>query len=137
VKKNSNGGGTAMAISKVIIHNYKYFHGKYSIDFQDGVNVLVGDNETGKSTILEAINLALSGILNGKYLRNELCQYLFNQQSVLEYTASLSQEDKLPPPSICIEVFFANDHPLFEGNGNSVRTKASGVSLKIEFDPEY
>jgi putative ATP-dependent endonuclease of the OLD family len=126
-----------MAISKVIIHNYKYFHGKYSIDFQDGVNVLVGDNETGKSTILEAINLALSGILNGKYLRNELCQYLFNQQSVLEYTASLSQEDKLPPPSICIEVFFANDHPLFEGNGNSVRTKASGVSLKIEFDPEY
>lgn len=126
-----------MTITKVIIENYKYFHGKFSIDFHDGVNVLVGDNETGKSTILEAINLALSGILNGRYLRNELCQYLFNQQSVQEYTDSLSQEDKLPPPSICIEVFFANDYPLFEGNGNSERTKACGVVLKVEFDPEY
>ena len=126
-----------MSIAKVIIQNYKYFHGKFSIDFQDGVNVLVGDNETGKSTILEAINLALSGILNGRYLRNELCQYLFNQQSVLEYIVSLSQKETLPPPSICIEVFFANDYPLFEGNGNSERIKACGVALKIEFDPEY
>jgi len=126
-----------MTIAKVIIQNYKYFQGKFRIDFRDGVNVLVGDNETGKSTILEAINLALSGILNGRYLRNELCQYLFNKQSVAEYIARLSEEDKLPPPSICIEVFFANDHPLFEGNGNSERTKACGVALKVEFDPEY
>ncbi len=126
-----------MSIVKVIIQNYKYFYGKFTIDFQDGVNVLVGDNETGKSTILEAINLALSGILNGRYLRNELCQYLFNQRSVLEYTASLSQEDKLPPPTIVIEVFFADDYPLFEGNGNSDKLKACGVALKIEFDPEY
>jgi putative ATP-dependent endonuclease of the OLD family len=126
-----------MAIAKVNIQNYKYFHGEFCIDLHDGVNVLVGDNETGKSTILEAINLALSGILNGRYLRNELCQYLFNQQAVSKYIDSMSQEDKLPPPSICIEVFFANDHPLFEGNGNSERTKASGVALKVEFDPEY
>ena len=81
--------------------------------------------------------MALSGTLNGRYLRNELCQYLFNQQSVLEYTASLSEEHKLLPPSICIEVFFTEDHPLFEGNGNSERTKACGVALKVEFDPEY
>ncbi len=126
-----------MTISKVIIQNYKYFHRKFSIDFQAGVNVLVGDNETGKSTILEAVNLALSGILNGRYLRNELCSYLFNQRAVLEYTESLSQKETLPPPSICIEVFFANDSPLFEGNGNSERTKGCGVALKIEFDPEY
>jgi len=126
-----------MTIAKVIIQNYKYFHGEFSIDFQPGLNVLVGDNETGKSTILEAINLALSGTLSGRYLRNELCQYLFNHQTVLEYTASLLERDKLPPPSICIEVFFADDHPLFEGNGNSERVKASGVALKVEFDPEY
>ena len=126
-----------MSISKVTIQNYKYFHGNFSIDFQAGVNVLVGDNETGKSTILEAVNLALSGILNGRYLRNELCSYLFNQRAVLEYTESLSQKETLPPPSICIEVFFANDYPLFEGNGNNERAKGCGVALKIEFDPEY
>ncbi len=126
-----------MYIEKVIIQNYKYFYGKFSIDFQDGVNVLVGNNETGKSTILEAVNLALSGILYGRYLRNELCQYLFNQNSVRDYTDSLSQKSKLPPPSICIEVFFSSDYPQFEGNGNSERIKACGVALKVEFDPDY
>lgn len=79
----------------------------------------------------------MSGILNGRYLRNELCQYLFNQQSVSEYLDSLSGENKLPPPAICIEVFFSDDVPLFEGNGNSERAKACGVALKVEFDPEY
>jgi putative ATP-dependent endonuclease of OLD family len=67
-----------MSIKKVNIENYKCFEGKFSIDFNHDINILVGNNETGKSTILEAINLALSGVLNGKYLKNELSQYLFN-----------------------------------------------------------
>lgn len=126
-----------MKIGKVIIRNYKYFYGRFSIDFDEGVNVLVGDNETGKSTILEAVNLALSGILNGRYLRNELCQYLFNHRAVCEYIDSLSTADKLQPPSISIEVFFDDDYPLFEGNGNSDKEKGCGVALKVEFDPDY
>lgn len=126
-----------MTIAKLNITNYKYFHGTFSIAFRNGVNILVGDNETGKSTILEAIHMALSGILNGRYLRNELCQYLFNQQAVQEYLDSLATQEKLPPPSICIEVFFSDDYPLFEGNGNRDKEKACGVVLKVEFDPEY
>lgn len=60
-----------MLIKKMKLLNYKCFEGEYIIEFEQGVNVLVGDNGEGKSTILEAINLALSGIINGKYLRNE------------------------------------------------------------------
>ena len=59
-----------MKIKKVNIENYKCFK-SFTLDFNDGVNIIVGDNEAGKSTILEAINLALSGLLNGRYLRNE------------------------------------------------------------------
>ena len=36
------------------------------------MNIVVGDNEAGKSTILEAVNLALTGYLNGRNIRNEL-----------------------------------------------------------------
>lgn len=126
-----------MKISKVVIRNYKYFYGRFSLDFNEGVNVLVGDNETGKSTILEAVNLALSGILNCRYLRNELCQYLFNHRAVSEYIESLSATNKQQPPSISIEVYFADDYPLFEGNGNTDREKGCGVSLTVEFDPDY
>ncbi len=127
-----------MDIEKVNIENYKCFYGKFSIEFSQGVNILVGDNEAGKSTILEAINLALTSTIGGRYLKNELSQYLFNQRVVKEYIDGVKQGDNPSPPEILIEVFFSgNEYPLFEGNGNSERVKKCGVVFKIEFDPDY
>jgi len=127
-----------MNIKKINIENYKCFYGKFSLDLNNGINILVGNNEAGKSTILEAANLALSGILNGRYLRNELSQYLFNHRAVCEYIDGLSKGTNPAPPYILIEVFFeGDDYPRFEGNGNSERTKECGVIFKIEFDPDF
>ena len=67
-----------MKIQKVIIKNYKIFK-NYEIDFNKDLNILVGDNETGKSTILEAVNLALTGKLNNSLLSNDISPYLFNK----------------------------------------------------------
>jgi putative ATP-dependent endonuclease of OLD family len=133
-------GGRVMKISKVNIENYKCFQGKFTLELNPQVNILVGNNESGKSTILEAINLVLTSMLNVRYLKNELSPYLFNYQTVLDYVQSLSDADAQPqsPPSICIEVFFdSTEVARFEGNGNSEKANACGVSLKIEFDPEY
>ena len=66
-----------MNIKKVYIENFKSFR-KLELDLNSGINILVGNNEAGKSTILEAIHLALTGLLNGKYLKNDLTEYLFN-----------------------------------------------------------
>ncbi|EML0120836.1 AAA family ATPase [Vibrio cholerae] len=44
-----------MYIERVNIYNYKCYYGKFSIEFNKGVNILVGDNGSGKSTILEAM----------------------------------------------------------------------------------
>ena len=129
-----------MRISKVIIENYKCFQGKFTLELNPNVNILVGNNESGKSTILEAINLALTGILNGRYLKNELSPYFFNCKTVLDYVRSLSTDGVEPqsPPFIRIEVFFdCDDVARFEGNGNSERADACGLSLKIEFDADY
>lgn len=129
-----------MIISKVNIENYKCFQGRFTLELNPKINLLVGNNESGKSTILEAINLALSGILNGRYLKNELSPYLFNRKTVLDYVQSLSADgvERQPPPFISIEVFFdCNEAARLEGNGNSEKVNACGVSLKIEFDPEY
>ena len=60
-----------MRIKKVNVENFKCYKGKFSLSLNEGINILVGNNEAGKSTILEAIHLALTGILNGKYLKNE------------------------------------------------------------------
>jgi len=127
-----------MNIKKINIENYKCFYGKFSLDLNNGINILVGNNEAGKSTILEAVNLALSGILNGRYLRNELNQYLFSHRAVCEYIDGLSKGTNPAPPYILIEVFFeGDDYPRFEGNGNSERTKECGVIFKIDFDPDF
>lgn len=126
-----------MLITKVHIKNFKIFKGSFKLELNKGLNILVGDNEAGKSTIIEAIHLVLSGLHNGRYLRNELSQYLFNNEVVADYLESL-EEGKTPKPlpEILIEIYL-DSVAEFEGNGNSEKIKASGFSLKIEFDENY
>lgn len=131
-----------MNLSRVIIENYKCFKGKFCLELNEGLNILVGDNEAGKSTILEAIHLALTGMLSGRYLRNELTQYVFNNDVVDEYVKNISEGRPAILPFVLIEVFISGeDLPLFEGDGNSVKQKECGISYKIAFDdknkPEY
>jgi putative ATP-dependent endonuclease of OLD family len=100
----------------------------------------VGDNEAGKSTIIEAIHLALTGLHNGKYLRNELSQYVFNKEIVAEYIESLKPENIAKPlPLISIEVFIEGEELAeFWGDLHSDKpNNANGFSLKIAFDENY
>ena len=122
-----------MNIKKVYIENFKSFR-KLELDLNSGINILVGNNEAGKSTILEAIHLALTGLLNGKYLKNDLTEYLFNVECIQEY---LSNPETLP--YILIEIFFEDGkYPLFEGSLNfEKKDKESGISFKIAFDEKY
>ncbi|WP_417799193.1 ATP-dependent nuclease [Tenacibaculum sp.] len=128
-----------MEIKKVVITNFKGFKDKFTIILNSGLNIIVGDNEAGKSTILEAINLALTGMFNGRYIRNELSQYLFNEKAVSDYIKSIKDDSPLPPPSICIELFIngkAEVAPL-EGDKNSDGIGHSGISFSIEFNEIY
>ena len=127
-----------MHITKVNIENYKCFKGSFGLDLNDGVNIIVGNNEAGKSTILEAIHLALSGLLNGRYLKNELSQYLFNKEVETEYLNSLNSRSPQEPPYILIEIFLKGDELAeLEGDSNSLKKKGCGVKFKIEFDTQF
>jgi len=128
-----------MHISKVNIENFKCFKGLFSFEINNGLNILVGDNESGKSTILESIHLALTGLLHGKYLRNDLTQNLFNNEVVAEYLdgfkpGNISQS----PPYILIEVFIhGEDLPIFEGDGNREKKSECCIKYKIAFADNY
>ena len=130
-----------MFIYKILIENFKCFEGRFSLDLNKGLNILVGDNEAGKSSILEAIHLALSGWIYGRYLKNELTQSLFNSQIIQKYLNSIKSDDPLPPPQILIELFFEIENDslkaLFEGNGNSLKQPACGIQFKISFNEKY
>jgi len=125
-------------ITKVTIENYKCFSGKFTLVPNKGLNIIVGDNEAGKSTILEAIHLALTGLLNGRYLKNELTQYLFNIETVNSYVKNISEKKPATLPHILIELCIeGEDIALFEGDGNIDKKKDCGVSFRICFDEKY
>jgi predicted ATPase len=128
-----------MKINKIKIKNFKCYEGMFETALNEYINIIVGSNESGKSTILEAIHLALTGMLNGRYIRNDLSSYLFNLNVEREYVASLGTANPALPPDILIELYFSGDAPelaVLEGNGNTDKAKASGVAYKIEFDEE-
>lgn len=127
-----------MAISKLKIKNFKCFKNWFTIDFKKGINVLVGNNGAGKTTILEAINLALTGFYHGKNIKNELSQYLFNNDIVNEYLKKVNEGNVVELPEIIIEVYFDETVNEFLGDGNTENsTDQSGISLSISFDERY
>lgn len=128
-----------MKIAKVKITNFKCYEETFTLALNGGLNVIVGANESGKTTILEAIHLALTGLLHGRPLKNDLTNYLFNLTAQTKYVQSLGTASPLAPPAITIELFFSgssNELAELEGDGNSEKTKCSGVVYKIEFDEE-
>lgn len=127
-----------MDIQKILLNNFKCFKGEFALELNPGLNIIVGDNEAGKSTIIEAIHLALTGWFKGRYLQNELSQYLFNKEVVDEYLKSVAGGKPLALPSVTIEVYLnSKEVPILEGNRNSRNEPGVGFSLKIEFDDKY
>ncbi|MBF4486222.1 AAA family ATPase [Flavobacterium sp. CSZ] len=127
-----------MHISKIHIENFKSFKGSFNLILENGTNIIVGDNEAGKSTILEAVHLALTGLINGRYLSTELTQYIFNHQVVEEYLFNLENKVNCTPPEILIEIYLEGDDlDEFLGDMNSEKSPFQGFFLKISFDEKY
>jgi putative ATP-dependent endonuclease of OLD family len=127
-----------MHMQKLIVRNFKSLKDT-EIELNSHLNIIVGDNEAGKSTLLEAINLVLSGQINGRGIQYELNPYHFNEGVVDEYLTALRDGQKNPPPSILIEAYFADDENLakFRGTNNSLREDCPGIKLLVEFDEEF
>ena len=108
------------------------------MSFHPGLNIIVGDNEAGKSTIIECVNLALSGFVAGRFVKNELSQHFFNNDVVREYLASLKTPSPKDLPRILIEIDFEDgSFPEFEGNGNSEKIAKCGFSFQVAFNESF
>jgi putative ATP-dependent endonuclease of OLD family len=124
-------------LRKVLIKNYRAFD-DFTLDFSLGVNIVVGDNDAGKSTLLEAINLALTSRLGSNPISAELSPYLFSQSTTQRYVERLRAGDKPSPPEILIELYFADDddHASLRGTNNMLGEDCPGARLKIRLDDD-
>ena len=88
-------------IRKIKLHNFRRFQ-NLSLEFNDNLNVLIGDNESGKSTILEAINITLSG--KRKKIETLDLEGKFNYEAIRNFLASERKYEDLP--KLFIEIYF-------------------------------
>ncbi|MBU3018211.1 AAA family ATPase [Paraglaciecola agarilytica] len=121
-----------MHIEKLVVKNFKKFTDR-AFDFNKDLNLLVGDNDSGKSTIQEAIEIALNCSYRGKPLSSEIKPELFNLDATTAYIEGDKRCESLP--SITIELFL-DGIPEYRGDNNSLNTNTDGVSLKIKFDDD-
>ena len=125
-------------IERVIIKNYRVFK---ELNFRpnESMNIIVGDNEAGKSTLMEAITMAISGRLHGRPLAEELNPYWFNIDSVEAYFKARQDNKETVPPSILIEVYLSktDDPQTLRGKVNSQAVDCPGFTIEISPDSEY
>lgn len=106
------------------------------IPFNPQMNIIVGENESGKSTILEAINI----VLHQWYKNSDksIVKDLLNVGQILKHKKSPSLDTL---PAIIVEVEFsmlADEHNarIFWGTNNVAKTEKYGVQFRCEFDSD-
>lgn len=138
LKLNSFSGAMEMHITRIKIKNYRGLR-HTDVTFREGLNIVVGDNETGKSTLLEAINLALKCQINRRGIQYDLHPFLLNATSIDEWIKSHRDGAPTAPPEALIELFFSDDAELaiLRGSNNSEKLDTAGIRLAIQFDDAF
>lgn len=126
-----------MKIQKICVQNYKLLR-DVTLSINPDVNIFVGENDSGKSTLLEAIGILASGKLNGYAFDKQLKANLFNSDVRNEYIASLSTyPDVKEPPKIVFEAYCETDDATYAGTNNSSGENCAGIRVEVSFNPEY
>src|SRR5690606_23813066 len=114
-------------ITKLKLKNFKRFD-TFSVDFGDNINILVGDNESGKSSVIEAINLILGG--SRSKIETIGLENIFNSTAIESFLASDKKIENLP--TLLIEAYF-NEQNNFElaGKNNSDGINCDGLKLEV------
>ena len=120
-------------ISAIQIEGFKKFQ-NFDMKFNPDMNILIGENEAGKSTILEAIRL----VLNQDYSHadHSILDDLFNVTQVKMFKKHPCIENL---PAIVIDLFLNldpndKDSQFYYGENNSINKEGYGISFTCTYD---
>ena len=130
-----------MYITRLYVDGFKRLI-NFDLTLNENLNVIVGDNETGKTTVLEAINLVLTRQYDGRIVDHALDPYMFNVARVADYFAKLRTSRNASPPQIIIEAYFtdpSNDPALasLKGRNNTKNEDCPGLKMLIEPESDH
>ena len=114
-------------ITKMKLQNFKRFR-EFTSEFNESINLLIGDNESGKSSILTAIDLVISA--STSKIQAMGLESLFNANVVEEYLAGERKYEDLP--ELYIELYLSEqNNPDLNGKNNSLDIKnCDGLRLQ-------
>lgn len=126
-------------ITRIVATNYRCFK---ELDFAPNaeLNILVGDNEAGKSTVLEIISLVITGRVRGRWAAEDLNPHWFNQETVKKFFQDHKAGSNPDLPQLVLEVYFDKETDgasRLRGAHNSKSEDCPGISLSIIPDPEH
>jgi putative ATP-dependent endonuclease of OLD family len=104
------------------------------------MNIFVGDNDSGKSTLLEALTILTSGKLNGFAFERQLKANFFNAEVRRLYIDSLSNLAIVQsPPKMFFEAYCVDSdvYAEYKGTNNSRNENCPGIRIDVEFNAEY
>lgn len=117
-------------INKIKLHNFKKFR-DLSLDVNNTLNVLIGDNESGKSSILTAIDLVLSG--SRSKVETVGLDTIFNIQAVQDFLRQSKRIQDLP--KLIVEVYLNDcNKPELNGKNNLEGIEIDGLRMICEPD---
>lgn len=120
-------------ITKIRLINYKRFR-DYTILPNSRFNVLAGDNEAGKSSVLEAIDLVASGSV--RRIESIGIDRLLNITAVQEFVNGVRTFDSLP--KLVVELYLNGDFDFtMNGKNNTSGTTCDGIRMVCEANPDY
>jgi len=128
----------SIMIERIIVQGYRCFE-DLDVSPNPGLNIIVGDNESGKSTLLEALALTLTGKVNGRWAREELNPFWFNRRIVTDFFARYGTSNQAALPEILIELYLSDrdEFQRLRGVHNSRQVDRPGVKMRIAPADQY
>jgi len=127
-------------LEKISIKGFKKFRDT-EISFNESLSVFVGENESGKSTIFQAINIVINQAEFGR--EGTVLEKYFNKENI---KAFLEDRTSKSLPVIEIQLYFTLEsvpkNSKFSGfhygvSPSNNTTEKSGITFKYEFDKDF
>jgi len=121
-------------IRRLVLRNFKRFK-TLELEFDPELNILVGGNEAGKSSVLQALDIVLSA--SRSKVESLGLETLFNAECIAEFLGGKRNIANLP--ELLIEVYLDGIEglPDLDGRNNSKGTDHLGIKMVCKPVDEY
>ncbi|MGD0796486.1 MAG: AAA family ATPase [Acidobacteriaceae bacterium] len=121
-------------IKRLVLRNFKRFK-TLDLEFDPELNILVGGNEAGKSSVLQALDIVLSA--SRSKVEALGIETLFNAECIAEFMAGEKKIECLPELLVEVHLDGIDGHHDLDGRNNSKGADLLGIKMVCKPVDEY